>query len=137
MKQIIERQYVNISNDLTQANNINVGINLRFDADAVIVKHVIYNASDGASSVIQIYTSLTMDNILCSFPNSGSNNIPVFLQLDIPFILSSRFRQGVINFQYQTPPSTAPFYGPGPLVPIGANTGVVSLLLEFVKYESK
>ena len=103
MKEILERQTINIAVDLdTAANaNINVPINLRFEADEVTIKNLVYDSPDAVPLTAQIYTNLTLDPIIAHFGNAGVVQTCVFPEVKNTFTIVSRFRQGAINFQFQ------------------------------------
>ena len=110
--------------------------------DELILKALEYNTLINAdiADVMQIWCSITNDNLIASFPN----NAVIYQHHDSHFTLCNTFQTGVITFQFQqTKAAIAPFYyTPQPLISSqltgavgGSNTrGVVSFTIEFVKY---
>ena len=149
MKEVINRQTLIISVNLATfvagppeiPSQIQTPVNLRFAADELILKALEYNTVTGVdiADVVQIWCSITNDNLIASFPNDAS----VYQHHDSHFTLCNTFQTGVITFQFQqTKVDNAPFYyNPQPVISSqrtnagGSNTrGVVSFTIEFVKY---
>lgn len=133
----IQRQIVNILIDTTGAvmtpngNDVNIPFNLRFRPDSVIVRQLAYNAAATATNarVLQLYTTMTDDNILCVFPDSTC-----VCQLNIEFPLYRKFQNGTYNFQLQYYPNQNNSGG-GSIYSTGL--GTVQFMLEFVQYADK
>jgi len=164
MSNITEKQTVVISiNCFTFATDgggvetksqVSLPMNLRFAADALIVKNITYSASATTADVgdaVQIYCNRTNDGIIGTFPNSGgANKVPVFCQHNECFRLSNSFQIGNFDLQLQQtscaniPPagSVVASFQTQPLISNYANTqqktfGIVSITLEFIKLRDK
>lgn len=145
MRDIIDRQtFVFSCGPLnTDPSQFQTPMNLRFAADAMVLKSISYADTSGidVADVVQIWCNITNDNLIGAFPNSGGQHTPIFLQCDQYFILSNTFQTGNLMFQFQQTQSGAarPFlYNPQPLISDqigGSNTnGVVVLTIEFLKH---
>ncbi len=149
MTNIIDRQTVifsiNFSNAaLIASSQINSAINLRFAADELVIKSIVYNDPTGTDTpdVIQIWCNLTNDNLIGAFPNGAGllgAGSPIFLVPNTYFRLNNTFQTGNINLQFQQTDNTIAsplFYNPQPLLSVTAQTtfGTVSITIEFLKY---
>jgi hypothetical protein len=142
-KNIVERQTIVISNNMQDSTDINVPIDLRFYADEMILKEIVFNSAGNAVvTTVLIWSNLPIDQVIGVF-SSGSiisdAAIPTFSGAPIVrpnnhFQLSSRFKTGVVNFQFQEPNDTAPFIG-GKYMAAGTINGTVTFTLEFVRHE--
>ena len=136
MSEIIDRQTFIFSVNFANAGAaiMQTPMNLRFAADALILKSISYNvppATDTAE-VVQIWCNITNDNLIGSFPN----DIAVYQRHDEYFTISNTFQTGIFELQFQQcDNNTGPiYYNPQPL--IGNNTqGVVAITIEFVKHD--
>ena len=119
-------------------------MNLRFAADELVLKSIIYSpgAALDVGDMVQIWCSLTNDNLIGTFPN----DIGQSYQHDEHFRLSNSFQTGNITFQFQTTigPAAPFYYNPqalisvAALVPVVGNTkGIVSFTVEFLKLKDK
>ena len=142
---ILDRQTFVFSVDFNNFNGntpseIKTGVNLRFNADELILKSIVYNTRTGdpdTDDVIQIWCDQTDDNLLAAFPNGAT----VFQQHDEHFRISKKFQSGVIQFQFQNTDKPATFYySPQPLLTDGlvgtaktTTLGILSFTIEFVK----
>lgn len=134
MNNIIDRQTFIISvNFATAAASINIPMNLRFAADMLVVKSILYTITGGADvdEMVQIWCNITNDNIIGVF----SNNTRVGLHHNEHFSLNNTFQIGNMNLQFQKTDAGAPFYyNPQPLITPNGNTkGTVSITIEFLK----
>lgn len=148
MKVIAERQLVVISASLATQNNIKVPIELRFNADEVILKNITYASTpvgDNSSGVINIFSNLTADPIIGSFPtgwNNFTNAVPVTTfygsvssYFEQYLTLANKFRVGIVNFQFQQPAGTTPYVGNSPLIAANTFLGTVTFTLDFIRYK--
>ena len=142
MTNVIDRQTVvfSINLALLLPSVAQIPMNLRFAADELVLKSITY--SPGAvldvGDMVQIWCSLTNDNLIATFPNG----VGLSYQHDEYFRLSNSFQTGNITFQFQTTINGAPFYyNPQTLISVGAvvgNTkGIVSFTVEFLKLKDK
>src|SRR5690606_27708687 len=127
---------------------VQIPLNLRFAADELVVKSINYNATFGSSDVpdvVQIWCNITNDNIIGSFPNSGSidgmTSTPIFQTHDDHFRLNNTFQTGNMILQFQTTDSGNRFsYNPQPLISTQNpqfTFDVVVITIEFIKYANK
>jgi len=127
---IANRQIVNLNADLAVAANISqsIGLNLRFVPDAVIVRQIVYSSSAGEAdqTTLQIYFDLALDQIIGSFPLSYSTSQP-----GTTFLIRPNFRN--VTFQIQEVPTSGT--GNGALYVADADSGKLSVILEFVRYK--
>ena len=142
---VVNRQTYNIATDLSvQANNnFNVGFNLRFVPDEVIVRSLSYSdvGTNDQEAACQIYCSLIDDQILACFV-SGSNYAQ---NMENYFCIKGRrFQTGSVNFQIQYVPTAAQRNtGTGTLTLSAATNpptlpvvqGQLAFQLEFIKYQ--
>ena len=110
MMNIIDRQTVVISvnlNTLTGVANpsqVNLPMNLRFVADELVLKTIVYNNSGPTADVdgiVQMWCNITNDNLIGAFPNSPTQ-VPVFMQLDNHFKIGNNFQNGNFILQFQS-----------------------------------
>jgi hypothetical protein len=123
---------------------VTLPMNLRFAADAMIVKSIAYNAKGAQNDVndtVQIWCNLTNDQIIGSFPNTGINNIPVSTYLNSHFMLSNTFQTGNVVFQLQSTDLGAPAsYLPQALISSQnpqRTFGTVTITIEFIKLRKR
>lgn len=141
---IIERQTFVFSVDfadllLAGTSQIKPNLNLRFAADTLVLKAVVYQerAVADTADVVQIWCDKAQDNIIGSFPNNG----PVQQQHNEHFSLNGTFQNGEIVFEFQQTANGAPFYynpQPGIMQGGASNTnGIVSFTIEFLRHDKK
>jgi hypothetical protein len=145
MRDIIDRQTFVICVDLFSlavANGkaiIQSPMNLRFAADELILKSLMYNvvaSTPDTDDAVQIWCNITNDNLLTAFPN----NTAVLQYPDLHFKLSNTFQTGNLVLQFQqTASNPSFFYNPQPPIvdPVTgtSNTnGLLSITIEFIKY---
>ena len=130
MKEIAERKLVNICIPANSAQ-INVGINLPFKPDEMIVKEFAYNTTEASQRCLQLATNMVQDQILFVFPASASSS-----HLEHVFMLDNFPLNRVWNFQVQVTPTAGT--GAGELNDaVGANRlGSLFFMLEFVRYQN-
>ena len=145
MTNVIDRQTVvfSINLALLLPSVAQIPMNLRFAADELVLKSLTYSPGAVADNgdMVQIWCSLTNDNLIGTFPNG----ISLSYQHDEHFRLSNSFQTGNITFQFQTTANGAPFYynpqtliSVGALVPVVGNTkGIVSFTVKFLKLKDK
>lgn len=123
-------------------SQVTLPMNLRFAADALIVKSIAYSGNvvtADLSDMIQVWCNITNDNIIGSFPNAGQNTIPVSTYVNGHFRLNNTFQTGNFVLQLQRTDLGAPAsYGPQALISsilsnVQRTHGVVTLTLEFLK----
>lgn len=145
MRHIIDRQTFIISTNLTTLTGlipsiVTLPMNLRFVADELILKSIIYNNTGGTidtDDIVQISCNITNDNLIGAFPNSAANRQPIFLMLDQHFSISNKFQSGNFQLQFQNTSLGNPAsYNPQSLISSTAQHtyGTVVLTIEFVKY---
>jgi hypothetical protein len=137
MNHIIDRQtFVFSFNFATEPfSTMQTPIQLRFAADELILKSVVYNngAVADTDGVVQIWCNITNDNLIGAF----SNNTRVALYHDDHFSISNSFQTGIFELAFQQTGNEngSIYYNPQPLVSEIANTnGVVAIVIEFVKH---
>ena len=143
MTNVIDRQTVVSSINLALLLPLvaQIPMNLRFAADELVLKSLTYSPGGVADvgDMVQIWCSLTNDNLLGTFPNG----VGLSYQHDEHFRLSNSFQTGNITFQFQTTigPAAPFYYNPQALISPGAvvgNTkGIVSFTVEFLKLKDK
>ncbi len=142
---IIDSQTVVISVDLNSlialgTSKIQPNINLRFAADELVLKSIVYTERAAVQAdidnVVQIWCSVVIDGgLIGSFPN----NVPVYQQHNERFRLTNTFQSGGIVFEFQQTALGAPSYcnPQAGIVDVGAGTsntnGIVSFTIEFLK----
>lgn len=132
MIDIVDRQTFVFSLDLQTATSsqIQTFLNLRFSADELILKSIVYNVPSATDTdeVLQIWCNVTNDGLIGAFPN----NAAVFLPLNTRFRLNNSFQTGNFVLQFQTAGNDLVFhYNSGALT---SNThGVVAVTIEFIK----
>ena len=139
MSNIIDRQTVVISVNLATFVIGPPAINLRFAADELILKTIVYSNTGpfaDVDDVVQIWCNITNDNLIGAFPNTQTHS-PVFLQLDNHFKISNTFQTGnfVLQFQ-QTSIGNPASFNPQPLISSQAaqhTHGTVVMTIEFIK----
>ena len=143
MTNVIDRQTVvfSINLALLLPSVAQIPMNLRFAADELVLKSLTYSpgAVADVDDMVQIWCSLTNDNLIGSFPNGIGQSY----QHDEHFRLSNSFQTGNITLQFQTTigPAAPFYYNPQALISPGAvvgNTkGIVSFTVEFLKLKDK
>ncbi len=154
MRDIIERQTFVISANLfyfridpitgvEDRAEIQSPMNLRFAADEMILKSIVYNpftfdqqdARVDLLNNVQIWCNITNDGLIGVFPNGFT----VFQQHNEHFRLNNTFQTGNVIIQFQETNNGGPFfYNPQPLIstnPTQSTFGVVSITIEFIKYD--
>ena len=149
MINIIDRQTVVISVNLATfvigppevKSQVQLPINLRFAADELILKTIVYNNTGAVADVDDvihdvIWCNITNDNLIGAFPNAPTQH-PIFLQLDNHFKISNNFQTGnfVLQFQ-QTSIGNPASFNPQPLISSQAaqhTHGTVVMTIEFIK----
>ena len=148
MNDIISRQVIIISincenfhiDPVTFAGTpsiINVPINLRFAANELSTTfNCVWVGHGGVDTddVIQIYCSITNDNIIGAFPNGSQSSILPNQQFSLN---NTYFQTGTMTLQLQQTDNANPFsYNPQPLISSQdpqRTSGVVVLTFEFLK----
>ncbi|HRP37330.1 MAG TPA: hypothetical protein PLS50_05990 [Candidatus Dojkabacteria bacterium] len=128
----------NTNGDVSQ---VTLPMNLRFAADMLVLKSIAYNARHGnqadENDMVQIWCNITNDQIIGSFPNAGTSNIPVSTYLNSHYRLNNSFQTGNLVFQLQqTDGAGTASYNPQALISLQNQQrtfGVVTLTIEFVK----
>lgn len=134
-EKIVNRQVVNIAFSAGVLNPVNIGLNLRFIPDAVILRQSTYSTvtTPSAGNSYQIYCDLILDQILCMFHDLNSMSAP-----NSTFMIRPNFMSGNVQFQIQDTPvvtATGSRVGTGPSGLTATGDGAIGLILEFVKYE--
>lgn len=138
---IIDRQTLLVSVNLLNLvpSQIQMPVNLRFAADELVLKSIVYNVAAGVDvdNVVLIWCSITNDGLIGSFANNSVFN----RKCNEHFTINNTFQTGNITFQFQkTAAYTVPFYyNPQPLisdatVPVNVTGGVLSFAIEFLKH---
>lgn len=118
---------------------VQLPMNLRFAADELILKTIVYNNSGAVADtddVVQIWCNVTNDGLIGAFPNSPLQ-APVSLQLDNHFSLNNTFQTGNFVLQFQNTSLGAPAsYNPQSLISsVALHThGTVTMTIEFLKH---
>ena len=130
MNNLVERQTFIFSVNLNITAQIQTPLNLRFAVDELILKSISGNPNNDTPNVVQIWCNITNDNLIGTFPN----NAAICQQFDSQFRINNTFQTGNLILQFQqTNTNVAPiYYNPQDL--IGITKGVVSIIIEFVKY---
>ena len=134
MNHIIDRQTFIFSINMNAFVQIQTPLNLRFAADELILKSIVYNTRDpnnDSPNVVQIWCNITNDNLIGVFPN----NAALCQQFDSHFRINNAFQTGNFVLQFQQTGSNAGpiFYNPHALIGNSTN-GIVAITIEFVKY---
>ena len=110
MKQIIDTPTVvisvnlNLMNSVDRPSQVQLPMNLRFAADELVLKSIVYGGSQvDVDDIIQIWFNITNDNIIGSFTNA----IPHFK-------ISNTFQTGNFMLQFQQTDITS--YNPQALI---------------------
>ena len=148
MNNIIDRQTVVISVNLATfvpgppevQSQVQLPMNLRFAADELILKAIVYNNTAATADVddgVQIWCNITNDHIIGAFPNSPLQ-APVSLQLDNHLKISNNFQTGNFLLQFQQTSAGNPAsYDSQPLISSQNpqhTKGTVVLTFEFLKH---
>lgn len=146
MKEIIDRQTLIITVNLfpfdspANPSSVNIPINLRFSADALIIKQVSYSPNSNnadTGDMILVWCNITNDNLIAVIPNGSSNVIPLSATHDDCFMINNTFQTGTMILQFMSGEDSAPpfYYNPTPLISnIQQTFGIISLTIQFVKF---
>jgi hypothetical protein len=126
--QIVERKTFNITIRQNTNNSVNVGLNVPFQPDEVIVKHFSFFPNNNVAGLFQVGTNMVADGVLFTFPHGAVSS-----ELSIPFTLYNFSQNRIWNFQIQDLPANG---NTGAGVVSATCDGTVSFILEFVKYAS-
>jgi hypothetical protein len=126
--QVVERKSFNITIRRNANNNVNVGLNVPFQPDEVIVKHFSFFPNNNIAGLFQVGTDMVADGVLFIFPHG---NASCTSELSIPFTLHNFSQNRIWNFQIQDLPVNG---NTGAGVVSTTCDGTVSFILEFVKY---
>jgi hypothetical protein len=127
---VIERKIVNICIPNGSAS-ANVGLNIPFKPDEMIVREFAYNTTEVATTrCLQLATNMVQDQILFVFPAYTNSS-----HLEHAFILDNFSQNRIWNFSIQVSPDAGT--GAGPETTAGGGVlGSLFFMLEFVRYES-
>lgn len=133
MSNIAKRQTVIVSTNLALAggNNFSQSFDLRFSPDQVILRQLSYASdADTRTGLANVYTNMTEDLYLCSFPvidnTVGPLTTSVLTNFDMHYDLYRNFQNKTFNFQVQA--------RTGGLIDDTVQ-GLLSITLEFVRYK--
>lgn len=131
---VADRQTFVFSINFGATNQIQTFLNLRFSADELIVKSIVYNVAANADTVgvVQIYCNVTNDSLIGAFGNDGLTA----QQSNCHFRLNNSFQTGNFVLQFQKAGADTNFhYNPTAL---DTNShGVAAVTIEFVKLKNK
>ena len=120
-------------------SQVQLPMNLRFAADELVLKSIVYNNSGATADVddvVQVWCNVTNDGLIGAFPNSPTQ-VPVFLGLDSHFTINNTFQTGNFILQLQNTSLGAPAsYNPQSLISstVQHTFGTVVLTIEFLKH---
>ncbi len=148
---IVDRQTIVLSvnlNTMTGAvpSKISIPLNLRFAADVVDVKSILYaNPQYGATpdiqDIIQLWTNITVDGLIGAFSNAGPNAITASSERIQHFRLNNTFQTGNMEIQFQSTDLGGPAsINPQSLISLQnpqRSFGTVVISLQFIKLLNK
>ena len=87
-------------------SQIQLPMNLRFAADELILKSIIYNNTSltaDLDDIVQIWCNITNDGIIGSFPNVGNGvaKFPIYSSHNDDFRINNTFQTGNFILQFQ------------------------------------
>ena len=152
MSNIIDRQTLIISVNLVTFTivggvetlaQVTLPMNLRFAADELILKSIIYNNTGPNGDVddnVQIWCNITNDNLIGAFPNTPLQN-PIIVSLNQHYRIANSFQTGNFVLQFQNTTLGGPAsYNPQSLISTNVpqrTKGTVVLTFDFVKLKDK
>lgn len=122
MREVIERKLVNICMNTANAN---IGLNIPFRPDEVIVREFAYNTTEVSNRCLQLTSNMIQDQIMFVFPAYTSSS-----HLEHAYSLDNFSQNRIWNFQVQT----LPVAGTGAGAENTVSIGQLFFILEFVKY---
>lgn len=128
--QVAERKLVNIC---MSNNNSNVGLNIPFKPDCMIVRSYSYSGDTVLQNKnYQLSSDIHGDQVLFTFPGCLSTTYLCNGTLDLQFDFPNFSQNKIYNFQIQEISTT----GTGPGVQSTTANGKLAFMLEFIKYKA-
>ena len=151
MSNVIDRQAFIISVNLSTFTTVGgvetlsqaiLPMNLRFAADELILKTIVYNNSGLVADIddsVQIWCNITNDGLIGAFPNTPFQ-AQVYLPLNQHYRINNNFQYGNFVLQFQNTSLGGPAsYNPQSLISstVKHTNGTVVLTIEFIKLRDK
>lgn len=123
MSIVKNRKVVNICWDANSSKSIDVGLNLSFQPDEMIVRQICYYATNSTVHLFQVWSEIVPDQPLFLFPNGS-----YFQVMESHYMLRDFSLNRNWKFEIQNVPS-----GTGPSSQSTTADGKIGMILEFIQ----